>query len=80
MIAGEGLDICLEKNIRDIRIQTKHCSKRSLDELKMAVTQALLMGTNEDEVAKKFNLPTTVVAEIFHSEVGFYKTIDPANK
>lgn len=74
VIAGEGLDIPLDKNIRDIRIQTKHCSKRSLDELKKAVTQALLMGTNEDEVAKKFNLPTTVVAELFHSEVGFYNT------
>lgn len=74
VIAGEGLDIPLDNNIRDIRIQTKHCSKRSLDELKKAVTQALLMGTNEDEVAKKFNLPTTVVAELFHSEVGFYNT------
>lgn len=74
VIAGEGLDIPLDKNIRDIRIQTKHCSKRSLDELKKAVTQALLMGTNEDEVAKNFNLPIAVVVELFRSEVGFYNT------
>lgn len=74
VVTDKGVDIPLEKHALDIDIQTKHRSKRSVDELKKAVTQALLLGTNEDEVAKNFNLPVAMVAELFHAEVGFYNT------